>query len=216
MNETAGSNSSFELALKPLLVILTSWILFCGSAAALYTSSRDVWAVACFACLAVAGLVLARIVWAPPRALSLVLQSRLSDFTSAIDSIPSKRLGIWIALAAGLGLYLELAIIRFHASCFQIFAFFKNFSLLSCFLGLGAGYLLKRRRPMYLPLFVPLLGAQVIFLQILRYTIIGESLHNPIPEYATLGLSNILDLTSAVMVYALLVWEFSYNSICFM
>ena len=75
-------------------------------------------------------------------------------------SLGKAGLWFWIALAAGTGLYFELVVIRFHASCFQLFAFFKNVSLLSCFLGLGMGYCLSGRR-LYTPLVVPLMAVQL-------------------------------------------------------
>ena len=37
-------------------------------------------------------------------------------------------------------LLLELVLIRWLASVFPVFSFYKNFTLLACFLGLGAGY----------------------------------------------------------------------------
>ena len=47
----------------------------------------------------------------------------------------------------GLSLFLELAVIRWHGSEWEMFAFYKNFSLLACFLGLGLGYALARAGP---------------------------------------------------------------------
>ena len=40
------------------------------------------------------------------------LLRRLEQHTDAIDALPQRRIGLWIALAAGLGLYLELMVIR--------------------------------------------------------------------------------------------------------
>ncbi|HMP53992.1 MAG TPA: hypothetical protein PKD05_20760, partial [Candidatus Melainabacteria bacterium] len=65
-----------------------------------------------------------------------------TDFIDSIDS-KSRYLAAAIALAAGLGMFAELVIIRMQADAFQLFAHFKNISLLSCFLGLGIGYSLK-------------------------------------------------------------------------
>ena len=67
----------------------------------------------------------------------------LKNHTSNIDSLPITRLGLWIALAAGTGLFMELMIIRVHSSYFQLFGYFKNITLLSCFLGLGSWSLAK-------------------------------------------------------------------------
>ena len=57
-----------------------------------------------------------------------------------------KNIGMWIALASGLELYLELILIRLHTSYFQIFGYFKNISLIACFLGLGIGYALGLKK----------------------------------------------------------------------
>src|SRR5215470_9440995 len=43
-----------------------------------------------------------------------------------------------IVLVTMVSLLLELVMIRWLASVFPVFAFFKNFTLLACFLGLGA------------------------------------------------------------------------------
>ena len=64
---------------------------------------------------------------------------------SDISHLNKYNLNYLIALSAGLGLYLELMIIRLHSSFFQLFAFFKNISLLSCLLGLGIGYLFANK-----------------------------------------------------------------------
>jgi hypothetical protein len=215
MSDIAEARPSFKFGAGPLLIILISWMIFCSSAAVFYGGRGATGAEAIFASLAAGGLICARFATHPPRRLAQVIYQRLLNYTASIEALPAVRRGLWTALAAGLGLYLELVVIRFHASCFQVFAYFKNFSLLSCFLGLGIGYVLRRSVPLCLPLMLPLLGGQVIFLHILRYTIIGDTLHNPIPEYAALGLANTLDLASALTIYALLIWVFSFNAVCF-
>ena len=48
-----------------------------------------------------------------------------------------------IVLVTMLSLLLELVMIRWLASVFPVFSFFKNFTLLACFLGLGAGYAVR-------------------------------------------------------------------------
>ena len=57
-------------------------------------------------------------------------------------------------------------IIRIHSSYFHLFAYFKNVSLLSCFLGLGIGFARAKTRPLALPLVMPILALQVILLQL--------------------------------------------------
>lgn len=51
-----------------------------------------------------------------------------------------------LALASILGLFLELLMIRWVSSEIRMFAYFKNFVLIACFLGFGLGCYLCRRR----------------------------------------------------------------------
>jgi SAM-dependent methyltransferase len=51
-----------------------------------------------------------------------------------------------VAAASLLGLFLELALIRWISSEVRVFAYFKNLVLVACFLGFGAGCFLSRRR----------------------------------------------------------------------
>ena len=51
-----------------------------------------------------------------------------------------------LVLASLLGLFLELLLIRWVSSEIRIFAYFKNFVLIACFLGFGLGFQLSRRR----------------------------------------------------------------------
>ncbi len=67
-----------------------------------------------------------------------------------------------LALVSVLGLFLELLMIRWISSEVQIFAYFKNFVLIACFLGFGLGCYLVRRRISLLSLLVPLATLAVI------------------------------------------------------
>src|SRR6266852_2305347 len=62
-----------------------------------------------------------------------------------------------LILASVLGLYLELLLIRWISSEIRIFAYFKNFVLIACFLGFGLGCYLTRRAISILMLGVPVL-----------------------------------------------------------
>ncbi len=62
-----------------------------------------------------------------------------------------------LALASVAGLFLELLMIRWVSSEIPVFAYFKNFVLIACFLGFGLGCCLSRRRIRILALFVPML-----------------------------------------------------------
>ena len=67
-----------------------------------------------------------------------------------------------LALVGVLSLFLELLMIRWVSSEIRIFAYFKNFVLIACFLGFGLGCYLARRRINLLSLLAPLLTLAVI------------------------------------------------------
>jgi SAM-dependent methyltransferase len=67
-----------------------------------------------------------------------------------------------LALASVLGLFLEMLLIRWVSSEIRIFAYFKNFVLIACFMGFGLGYHLCRRRINLLMLTLPLLLLSLI------------------------------------------------------
>ena len=141
--------------------------------------------------------------------------SWLERHTDAIDAIPDYALGAAIALAAALGLYAELMLIRLHSSYFQLFAYFKNVSLLSCFLGLGIGYARGARRPLATPLVVPALALQIAFLAILRRSPVADALQNPISEQVTFGMERATALLPVLGTFAFLLLVFAYNALCF-
>lgn len=143
------------------------------------------------------------------------ISKHLENHTDTIDAIPDRHVGLWIALAAGLGLYLELMIIRLHASYFQLFAYFKNLSLLSCFLGLGIGYARGSRRPLATALVLPLLTLQILFMWFLRHRGIGHALQNPIPEQFAFGLGQRYMIYHIITDYGFLVMIFALNALCF-
>lgn len=89
--------------------------------------------------------------------------------SSWISTIAEKRVWLSIFCAAALSLYLELSLIRWQASVFELFSFYKNFSLLACFAGLGIGYALSSERKIPLVCTIPLLVFQQLVLVGLRY-----------------------------------------------
>lgn len=200
----------------PLGILAASWALSCVGLALEY-HNRFVDIVGTGMLLGVGGLplVAAKLAgdrrgrWWPP------LERSLEEHADRVDALSPRFDWLWIALAAGLGLFLELVVVRFHASCFQLFAFFKNFSLLSCFLGLGIGYALGATRPLLTPVVLPMLAAQMIFLHVLRFTGLGDLLHNPISEQLALGLKQSDAWFHAAAVYGFLLFIFCFNAFCF-
>lgn len=85
-----------------------------------------------------------------------------------LDNVDPKYVDAAIVLSAALSLFLELALIRWQSSVLEFLAFYKNFSLLACFAGLGLGYALANRSRIPLLLVLPLLGWQFLFMMITR------------------------------------------------
>jgi hypothetical protein len=69
-----------------------------------------------------------------------------------------KKLALWSLLS----LFMELLMIRWISSEVRIFAYFKNFVLIACFLGFGLGCYLSRRRINLLLMLVPLIVLTVL------------------------------------------------------
>jgi SAM-dependent methyltransferase len=86
-----------------------------------------------------------------------------------LRDLPEKWVSPAIFVSAASSLFLELALIRWQATVFPFFSFYKNLSLLSCFAGLGLGYAMSRhdRLPFFLTL--PLLAWQFLFMTGMRY-----------------------------------------------
>lgn len=99
-----------------------------------------------------------------------LLSQEALEQASFLEVIPERFLGIAIAGAAALSLFLELAVIRWQGTIFEFFAFYKNYGLLACFAGLGLGYALSRSKDgIPLLLVFPLLCWQFVLLIGLRF-----------------------------------------------
>ena len=80
-----------------------------------------------------------------------------------------------IVLVTMVSLLLELVMIRWLASVFPVFSFFKNFTLLACFLGLGAGYAVADKERCAPALVLPMLALFVLVITLLRYDVGAET-----------------------------------------
>src|SRR5437763_9207368 len=112
------------------------------------------------------------------------LHEEHADF---IDNIPPEYLRVALFAASTLTLYVEMVLVRWHASCFHAFAIFKNVSLLSCFLGLGIGYGLSGRKRIALAAVLPLLAFQTLLFGVLASTNVGARRINPVAEQLVMG-----------------------------
>jgi spermidine synthase len=112
-----------------------------------------------------------------------------------LDSLEPRYIDVAIAVSAALSLFLQLALIRWQSSVLEFLAFYKNFSLLACFAGLGLGYALAGRDRVPLQMVMPLLGAQFCFFLFVRIEFLfarSESTRfevNPFREQLAMGMS---------------------------
>lgn len=116
------------------------------------------------------------------------LDSAALEQTRFLDTLGPRYLDAAVFLAAALSLFLELALIRWQSSVLEFLAFYKNFSLLACFAGLGLGYALARRSHVPLLVVIPLLAAQFCFVLVTR---LEPGLFHSIPfrEQLNMGVS---------------------------
>lgn len=149
-----------------------------------------------------------------------VLSREALDQADFLDSLSGSLVPPMIVIAAGLGLFLELAVIRWQASMFEFFAFYKNFGLLACFAGLGIGYAMsKNREGVPLCLALPLFAWQFALLTFLRYGLpfgYSYSLEMiPFREQLNMGLDTAKPLQYAA-IYLLLTVIFLLTVLAFL
>jgi spermidine synthase len=98
-------------------------------------------------------------------------QVRLMGFSFEADyaALSTKTKIRSIVLVTMLSLLLELVLIRWLASVFPVYSFYKNFTMLACFLGLGAGYAVSERQPCAPAIVLPMLALFVGVITLLRY-----------------------------------------------
>jgi spermidine synthase len=134
-----------------------------------------------------------------------------------LENISGRSLSIAIAASAALGLFLELAVIRWQGTIFEFFAFYKNYGLLACFAGLGLGYALSRSKDgIPLVFTIPLLAAQFALLIGLRYGMPSRpySLESiPFREQLNMGWTATLDQVG--VIYLLLSVVFLLTALAF-
>tara|TARA_B100000787_G_C16189713_1_gene296717 strand:+ start:206 stop:2602 length:2397 start_codon:yes stop_codon:yes gene_type:complete len=142
---------------------------------------------------------------------NFIIQNKELNFTN----LGKKEIFLNVILAAGLSLFLELSIIRIHSSYLHFFSFLKNISLLSCFLGLGIGYALKKYKIYSVNWIFPLVTLQVIILYFLSQTPVSIILINPIAEQLTMSQDTAHNIVHLLMIYSFIVFIFLFNAMCF-
>jgi spermidine synthase len=104
-----------------------------------------------------------------------------------------------IVLVTMVSLLVELVMIRWLASVFPVFSFFKNFTLLACFLGLGAGYAVGDKRRCAPALILPMLALFVCAITLLRYDIGDDAgLFSTLPMSEQTSVQRAMDVFSWV------------------
>lgn len=136
------------------------------------------------------------------------LAAREEETVRALDALPDRRLGSWILLASAAGLFLELFLIRWHASAFQLFAYYRNVSLLAGFLGLGIGYARAGAATLGLAAVLPAVSLQVAATHVLRFTSLQEELRNPVSEQLVMGGAPVEAFRHAALSYGFLLLMF--------
>ena len=134
---------------------------------------------------------------------------------SDLDHLKKYNINYLIAISAGLGLYLELAIIRTHSSFFQIFAYFKNFSLLSCLLGLGVGYLLGNKKVYSLKWVLPIICIQILIMFFIKNTPFSLFIQNPVIEQSAMGQGFAQGIFQFLFIYSIIIIIFVFNAMAF-
>lgn len=107
-----------------------------------------------------------------------------------------------IVLVTMLSLLLELVLIRWLASVFPVYSFYKNFTMLACFLGLGAGYAVAQRQPCAPALVLPMLALFVGVITLLRYDTGGLYLIFSVGWLSTFGLPVYMLLGTSFIICA--------------
>jgi spermidine synthase len=148
-----------------------------------------------------------------------LLQSLGEAQARFVDELPGHRIPVAIAVSAGLSLFLELSVIRWHGTEWEVFAFYKNFSLLGCFLGLGLGYALARKPQVAAIAALPLLAFQVAYLVALRHGIPVQWLISvratPILEQLNMGVNPAGGVPQYLATYGLLAVVLFFTALAF-
>jgi len=94
---------------------------------------------------------------------------------------PSKSISRWysLLLISCLGLFLELAVIRWIAGEVRLFSYFKNLPLLAAFLGLAIGFGLVSHKQDYRYAFAPLFGLFVLLVLLVGRVLSPRALAYP-------------------------------------
>jgi hypothetical protein len=172
------ANNDTNRNLVRIFAICLSSLVFCYSLLGLRLymgrETVDVVNVLLTSARALLGLAALIVILYPPflaRPLERHVDAMSSLFESSFEAIDIKEKIKLIVLVTMVSLLLELVMIRWLASVFPVFSLFKNFTLLACFLGLGAGYAVADKQPCAPALVLPMLALFAGIITLLRYDV---------------------------------------------
>ncbi len=125
----------------------------------------------------------------------------MSEYGRSIDALSSRARWIDLGLASALGLFLEVALIRWHGTEFRACAYLKNITLLACFLGLGLGFARARRAIVSMPAMLVLLAAQLLVMDVLSLADADRAIRNPIAAEVYWGMGHITNALHVAVFY---------------
>jgi SAM-dependent methyltransferase len=193
------TNKDTNRSLVRIFSICLSTLVLCYSAMAfrqLLVSETFDFATLFLSTLRIAlGVAALFVIINPPwlaRPLERQVDSMGSLFETGYDASSTKEKIRLIVLVTMVSLLLELVMIRWLASVFPVFSFFKNFTLLACFLGLGAGYAVAEKQRCAPALVLPMLALFVLVITLLRYDLGAEEIlfaALPMREQTSVGIA---------------------------
>jgi spermidine synthase len=139
------------------------------------------------------------------RRMTSTIENLADGQSQFLDLLPDPWVPLAIAASAAGSLALELGIIRWHGTVWEIFAFYKTFSLLACFAGLGLGYALAKREQVPTVMVFPLFTLQILVLVALRgglpFRRLLGLMASPIMEQLNMGFATTSNPAQMVAVY---------------
>jgi len=154
-----------------------------------------------------------------PKWLGQTIDRQSREQTGYLHQFHPSKLDLAILGAAALSLLLELSVIRWQGSVFELFALYKNFGLLACFLGLGLGYAMSSRKQIPLMLTLPLMTWQMVVLAVARYGPAGWNIGllrvTPVTEQLNMGVVVATKAYEYAVVYGFLSVVFTLTCLTF-
>ncbi|MCK6456547.1 MAG: hypothetical protein L6Q92_08470 [Phycisphaerae bacterium] len=129
------------------------------------------------------------------------VRAGFAEFARAVDSLSATARRVDLVLASILGLFLEIALIRWHGTEFRACAYLKNITLLACFLGLGLGFARARRDLLSFPLVLPLLVLQVLVMDALSLADADRAIRAPMVGEVYWGMGGMTRMLHAAVFY---------------